>query len=284
MKFWKTVFALYQVIISSLSILCILILIFYRDLVFATAFGSNAFLVSLIIFPAVVFCFCNALRLLLPARNIFAKWKGLAQTSMVFTVLWTLLFAYVLIFEVGREPGISLTLPSRTLLAFRDVSSFSSLQPEQIAPDFSGKDQFGKTLSLSELKGKIILLNFWATWCGPCRHELPYIQKIWERHHNEGLVVIGINLDHDPEKFREFAEKESFSYSQINDEDREIEKSYDVHAIPACFLINEQGKIIGANVGGTLLVRYVGQVMNAYLAGKKHGTIQLNEKDFLQRE
>lgn len=283
MKFWKTVFALYQVIISSLSILCILILIFYRDLLSATVFGSKAFLVSLIIVPAVVFCFSNALRLLFPARNIFAKWKGLTQTSIVFSVLSTFLFAYVLILA-GGEPGISYTQPSRTLLAYRDVSSSSSLKPEQIAPDFSGKDQFGKTLSLSELKGKIILLNFWATWCGPCRHELPYIQKIWERHHNEGLVVIGIDLDHDAEKFREFAEKESFSYSQINDRDREIQKSYDVHAIPACFLINEQGKIIGTNVGGTLLVRYVGQVMNAYLTGKKDATIQLNEKDFLQRE
>lgn len=283
MKFWKTVFAVYQVIISSLSILCILILILYRTLFSDTAFGGNAFLVSLIIVPSVVFCFSNALRLLLPARNIFTKWKGLAQTSIVFTVLWTLLFVYVLIL-VGGEPGISYTQPSRTLLAYRDVSSFSSLQPEQIAPDFSGKDQFGKTISLSELKGKIILLNFWATWCGPCRHELPYIQKIWERHHNEGLVVIGINLDHDPEKFREFAEKEGFSYSQVHDEDREIEKSYDVHAIPACFLINEQGKIIGTNVGGTLLVRYVGQVMNAYLAGKKHATIRLNKKDSQQPE
>jgi peroxiredoxin len=283
MKFWKTVFALYQVIISSLSILCILILIFYSELVSSTVFGSNAFLVSLIIVPSVVFCFCNALRLLLPARNIFAKWEGLAQTGIVFSILCTLLFAYVLI-PVGGEPGISYTHPSRTLLAYRDVSSSSSLKPEQIAPDFSGKDQFGKTLWLSELKGKIILLNFWETWCGPCRHELPYIQKIWERHHNEGLVIIGINLDHDPEKFREFVEEEVFSYSQIHDQDREIQKSYDVHAIPACFLINEQGKIIGTNVGGTLLVRYVGQVMNAYLAGKKNGTIQLNEKDFLQLE
>jgi len=202
---------------------------------------------------------------------------------MIFAFLWTLLFAYVLILA-GRKPEISYAQPSRTLLAFRDISSFSSLKPEQIAPDFSGKDQFGKTLRLSEINGKIVLLNFWATWCGPCRHELPYIQKIWERHHNEGLVVIGINLDHDPEKFREFVEKEGFSYPQIYDEDKEIGKSYDVHAIPACFLIDEQGKIIGTNVGGTLLVRYVGQVMNAYLAGKKHANRRLNKKDSQQPE
>src|SRR4051812_19074589 len=72
------------------------------------------------------------------------------------------------------------------------------------APDFSLKDLSGKTVQLSALKGHPVLLDFWATWCGPCRMSIPMVQSFYMRHKDEGLVVLGVNMDEDPSGVPEF--------------------------------------------------------------------------------
>lgn len=183
MKFWKTLLGIYQAIIAVFSSLAVFLFVYayFRPSPTAHYNWPNIILLSLFLVPTIIFCSCNMVKLLLPARNIFAKWKGLTQTSVVFTVLWTLLFVYLFIFQTGSG---SCQTP---------FPAASSLQTGQIAPEFNIKDQFGKMISLSELRGKNVLLTFWGMWCGPCREKLPRTQKIHDKFKKQGLAVVGIH-------------------------------------------------------------------------------------------
>ena len=92
----------------------------------------------------------------------------------------------------------------------------------QAAPDFTLKDLNGNRVSLSDFKGKVVVLNFWATWCGPCRVEIPHIDALYQKYKDQGLVVLGINAERNHEKVEEFA-KAKVSYTVLLDGETQVE-------------------------------------------------------------
>lgn len=236
MRFWKTLLGIYQAIIAILSLVPIFLTVYayFRPSPDVRYNWPILILFLLLLAPTIIFCFCNAIKLLLPARNIFAKWKGLTQTSIVFTILWTLLFAYLLIFQTGAGSCGS-PRPS--------VSRSTSLQIGRMAPDFSLKDQFGRTVSLSELRGKIVLLDFWGVWCGPCRKKLPHTQKIYDQFKNLGLAVIGIHSAFQTEKTAAFITENNYTFP-IGIDTGDTAKDYGVTGWPTYYLIDKQGRIV----------------------------------------
>jgi peroxiredoxin/outer membrane lipoprotein-sorting protein len=113
----------------------------------------------------------------------------------------------------------------------------------QPAPDFSLQSLDGKTYKLSDLKGKVVLIDFWATWCGPCREELPSIEKLHKEFSGKGLVVLGIN-DEDKEKVQQFVNQQKLTFPTLLDSGGAVARTYKVNAIPRVILIDKDGKIV----------------------------------------
>ncbi|HKI69588.1 MAG TPA: TlpA disulfide reductase family protein [Verrucomicrobiae bacterium] len=123
-------------------------------------------------------------------------------------------------------------------------------------PDFSEKDVNGKPLSITNYKGKVVLLDFWATWCGPCVAELPNVIKTYKKHHGDGFEIIGISLDDDQQKLETFTKQKNMTWQQYFDGKgwgNKLAVKYGVQAIPATFLLDGNGKIIGKNLRGEAL-------------------------------
>ncbi len=123
-------------------------------------------------------------------------------------------------------------------------------------PDFKAKDIDGKSLSLDQFKNKIVLLDFWATWCPPCVDEMPTIVKTYKKYHARGFEIIGINLDYDENKFLRFMEDNGMTWQQYFDGkggQNKLARKYSIDSIPATFLVGTDGKIIAKNLRGSSL-------------------------------
>jgi peroxiredoxin len=131
-------------------------------------------------------------------------------------------------------------------------------------PDFEVKDLSDKPLSIANYKGKVVLLDFWATWCGPCVRELPNVIKSYEAHHKDGFEIIGISLDQDRAKLESFIKDKNMTWPQYFDGQgwkNALAGKYGVNSIPATYLLDGQGKIIGKNLRGESLESAVAKAL-----------------------
>lgn len=118
-------------------------------------------------------------------------------------------------------------------------------------PDFKLEISKGKIVGINDYKGKVVLVNFFATWCGPCREELPHIEKeIWEKYKsNSKLVVLTIGREHKWEELEAFSEKQGLALPLYPDPNRTIFSKFATQSIPRSFLIDERGIIIFNSIG-----------------------------------
>lgn len=145
-------------------------------------------------------------------------------------------------------------------------------RPAIPAPDFSLKDQYGNTHTLSDYKGKTVFLNFWATWCPPCRAELPDIQKLYESYSQEGenaLIVLGVagplmGQEKSEEEITAFLEENGYTYPVLMDTEGELFGQYGIYAFPTTFMIDREGNVFGYLSGQMtyeMMENIVGQTM-----------------------
>ena len=114
---------------------------------------------------------------------------------------------------------------------------------KQPAPDFTLKSNAGKNVKLSELRGQVVLLNFWASWCGPCRTEMPLLVKIHEKYKGLGFLVLGVNVEEDIGPAKSIIEKVNITFPVLFDQTNKVSKLYNVSAMPTTVLIDRDGKI-----------------------------------------
>jgi peroxiredoxin len=140
------------------------------------------------------------------------------------------------------------------------------------APKIEGAIFGGEKFDWSKYKGKIVLLDFWATWCGPCVRELPNVKADYEKYHDRGFDVVGISLDEKDEDLADFLQKEKLAWPTLLETDpakREfnlpLAKQFGVDSIPATFLIDRSGKVAAISVRGEEL----GKQIEKLLAEKK---------------
>jgi thiol-disulfide isomerase/thioredoxin len=131
--------------------------------------------------------------------------------------------------------------------------SHCSIPKEQplsgLAPDFTLKTFAGQKITLSQLKGKVVLLDFWATWCGPCRESIPHLIQLYKNYRESGFELVGMNLDKgDGEVVRRFITSMDIPYPVVAAPE-EVVRSYQVTGIPVAFLIDKEGKIREKMVG-----------------------------------
>ncbi len=110
------------------------------------------------------------------------------------------------------------------------------------APDFTLAALDGEPWSLSQLRGQVVLLNFWASWCEPCRRELPQLQQLREQRSDDGLVVLGVS-DEDPSKTRSYLEQHRIGYPSLHDRDGSVMRSFQINAIPTSLIIGREGRL-----------------------------------------
>ena len=148
----------------------------------------------------------------------------------------------------------------------RAVVANTKMVDARVAPAFAFKSNTGEDLSLEKLRGKIVLLEFWASWCGPCRAELPEIKNIWKKYAGDQFVLVGINLDSNRPAFDSFTKEEGLSWPQYYDGlgwGNKISQLYGVYAIPHSVLIDRDGVIKARGLRGEELSSKIGELLKA---------------------
>jgi len=132
------------------------------------------------------------------------------------------------------------------------ISYFQAKGTAEQTPDFKAKDISGLDVTLSELKGKVVLLDFWATWCPPCRVEVPNLREIYRKFKDEDFALISVSLDRDLQAARKFVKDKEMDWVHIIDwkAGREIATLYQVEYIPSTFVIGRKGKIEARQLRG----------------------------------
>jgi|GEM_PF-392792 len=145
---------------------------------------------------------------------------------------------------------IRFTLLSILLLFSPLIAAEDDLEPSKTpAPDFTLKSNKGENIRLEELAGQVIFINFWASWCGPCREELPELEQLYQRYKDLGFTILAISNDNDMKKARKFFEPLNLSYPILFDNNQNVSGLYRVKAMPSSFLIDRDGFIRYQHMG-----------------------------------
>ena len=135
--------------------------------------------------------------------------------------------------------------------AKRELEARKSVAPGRVAPDFTLKDTEGKDVTLSSLRGQYVLIDFWASWCVPCREGKPGLKSLYARYHDKGFEIIGVTNDTDDVEWKKALAEDGIPWIQVKDEFPEkgrparVISSYAVHEIPSYFLLDKDGIILG---------------------------------------
>lgn len=191
------------------------------------------------------------------AQNIIDRTKGTKGQEIAFLALLNI-FGSV-------DMDFASTIASQYAKAFPGSSKAKSIlasmpkpspQVGEFAPDIILPDAQGNNIQLSSLKGKVVLIDFWASWCGPCRMENPNVVKVFNKYKDKGFTIFGVSLDNDKNKWLQAIEKDNLTWLHVSDLKHwksEGAALYSVRSIPATFLIDREGKIVAKNLRGEQL-------------------------------
>lgn len=153
----------------------------------------------------------------------------------------------------GQRPAWKRRLMSATLISAALLMLWLMLLPRgvadevlnvgQAAPDFDLESLEGPRIKLSELRGRPVVVNFWATWCTPCRREMPDFQSVYERYEQDGLMVIGLNVGEARVGIEQFKDQVGFQFPVLIDTEETTQTAYRILPLPATFFIDRTGKI-----------------------------------------
>jgi peroxiredoxin len=130
-----------------------------------------------------------------------------------------------------------------TLTTTFALAAHATPAPNAVAPDFTLRGSDGRNVRLDELRGQVVLVNFWATWCGPCREEMPRLNSLYEKYRKSGFVLLGVNIDDDPHTAIATASKLNVAFPVLLDTDKKVSKLYDLSTMPSTVVIDRDGKM-----------------------------------------
>ncbi|HHI92485.1 MAG TPA: TlpA family protein disulfide reductase [Gammaproteobacteria bacterium] len=111
------------------------------------------------------------------------------------------------------------------------------------APDFTLKSRSGENVKLSELRGEVVMINFWASWCAPCRQEMPLLEDIYKKYSDLGFVLLGVNVEEDSSKAADLLREIPVSFPILYDNTNEVTKLYKVVAMPSTVMVDRNGTV-----------------------------------------
>jgi peroxiredoxin len=130
-----------------------------------------------------------------------------------------------------------------TCLSLAALAASASVTPQAPAPDFTLKSAEGRNLRLQEQRGQVVLVNFWASWCGPCKVEMPHLNKLHDKYRASGVTLLGVNIDDDARHGAATAAKWGIRFPVLLDADKRVTRLYDLGSMPATVLIDRDGKV-----------------------------------------
>jgi thiol-disulfide isomerase/thioredoxin len=145
------------------------------------------------------------------------------------------------------------------------IENYKEISVGNVAPDFSGPTPDGKIRSLKASLGKVTIIDFWASWCGPCRKENPNVVALYNEFHSKGLNIIGVSLDKDAAKWNEAIAKDSLTWYHVSNLQfwtDPIAVLYNIKSIPATYILDEKGVIIATNLRGEELRAKIASILN----------------------
>ena len=131
----------------------------------------------------------------------------------------------------------------------QDTSSSIDSSTGQKAIDFTLTDLDGKKVSLKDFRGKSVYLNFWATWCPPCRAEMPEIEKVYQQYKDKDFVVLAVDLGEDKNTVKNFIRQNKYNFKVLLDSDQSVASQYNISAIPVSYFIDKDGNVVAKRVG-----------------------------------
>lgn len=123
------------------------------------------------------------------------------------------------------------------------ASTARALAPGSAPPPIDMPDQAGKKVDLNELKGKVVLVDFWASWCGPCKQEMPVLEALHKKYAKQGLVIVGVNIDNNTKKMSNFLRGTPVSFRIVHDPKLAVASKYEPGTMPSSYFIARDGKI-----------------------------------------
>ena len=145
--------------------------------------------------------------------------------------------------RIARSLASSLLMAALATLAMTGPAGATAPLPRSTAPDFTLHGADGHNLRLAELRGQVVLVNFWATWCGPCREEMPRLDALYQKYHASGFTLLGVNIDDDPRNALGVAQKLKVSFPVLLDTDKSVSRLYDLSTMPSTVLIDRDGRV-----------------------------------------
>ncbi|GFP34915.1 cytochrome c biogenesis protein CcmG, thiol:disulfide interchange protein DsbE, partial [Candidatus Hakubella thermalkaliphila] len=125
----------------------------------------------------------------------------------------------------------------------------SSSNPAIPAPEFTLNSLDGREVSPSDFWGKVVVLNFWATWCDPCRAEMPNLERAYQAYKDKNVELVGISMDTDTQLVESFVKEVGVTYTILLDPSNQVASDYAIRAIPTTYIVDEEGMIVGSEIG-----------------------------------
>jgi peroxiredoxin len=126
-------------------------------------------------------------------------------------------------------------------LAFAPASA--AVTASAPAPDFTLSTLGGPNLRLQEQRGQVVMINFWASWCGPCRVEMPHLARLYEKYRSAGFTVLAVNIDEDPHKAANLARQLGMRFPVLLDTEKKVSRLYDLSTMPSTVLVDRDGRV-----------------------------------------
>jgi peroxiredoxin len=180
-------------------------------------------------------------------------WRGLMALLLVLGAAWIALSRVP-----GSEARVRNSRPPAPQVGFA-------------APDFTLETHAGDSVSLAELRGQVVLVNFWATWCPPCRAEMPAIQQVYQAYRDQGFTVLAVDVQENQAQVAAFVAERELSFPVLMDADGSVSARYQVRAMPSTFFVDQEGIIQEVTLGGPMTAAFIESQVVGLLAHEHAG-------------